>query len=219
MSPILLAEAAADAAQPNHPLWYAVALGVGGVIGWFIEQRKSVAEIRKLNAEVNTLKSESIKNAGEVLVNVQEKRKQYRDSCIHCTQAASAFMGLISNQSGDVAALNAARETLCAAILDHTIPAYHDYCEWEHLRKTQEPQLLEDFITKDVVAELRRFAKWISVANHPNILAYINRTKAAASSSTLSPFRDLVRGVAPDNVESVKSFLSGALDEIIKASQ
>ena len=219
MISFFLAEAKPEVAEPNHPIWYVITLAVGGVIGWFIEQRKNVAELRKLNAEVNTLKSESIKNAGEVLINVQEKRKLYRDSCIQCTQAASAFMGLISTQTRDVAALNASREKFCAAILEQTIPAYHDYCEWEHLRKTQDPQLLEDFITKDVVAELRRFAKWISVANHPNILAHINRTKAVVSSTTLSPFRDLVRGVAPDNVDTVKSFLSGALDEIIKAGQ
>jgi len=58
---------------------------VGILIGWLLKQRYT-------NAEIDKLKAEKIKYAGENLEKLQEKRRSYDNACEKCKQIALSLI-------------------------------------------------------------------------------------------------------------------------------
>lgn len=202
--------------------WFIAGLVVGAVVGWILKQAKRAAEIvklradvDKLHAEANKLASEAATNAGDILEKVQKFRDAYRDACVACTGSASNLLAVVKKNS-PLPKIEKAREELCGVLLDRTIPAYHAYVEWEHLRRSGDSLQIESFVVEQVALELGRFATWLETANHPNLLTALSRTPARIDKSTLKPFLDLAHGTPVDKTDTVKALLSGVLERIYR---
>lgn len=144
-----------------------ICTSLGGLIGWFLKQRRSSIEIGKIKAEVNKLKQETFKYAGDNLTKLQEKRGTYDNDCENCKRIALKLFEELKHQVDTIANT---REELCTALYNKAIPHYVNLIEWEQLLSKDNPEKLKKLITEEVIAELRRFKEWIRVINHSKAL-------------------------------------------------
>jgi len=177
----------------------------GILIGWFLRRGLDKAQIEKLKAE-------KIKYAGENLAKLQEKRNAYDKSCENCKRIVLKLDEEITNRIENVAKT---REELCTALHNNAIPNYVNLIEWEQLLSKDNPDKLKILIAEEVIAELRRFKRWISIINHPKFLKDMKKAPSKVSKRTLSPFLQLLEDLSSKDKSTVEPLLRNAVNEII----
>ena len=180
---------------------------VGILIGWFLKRRLDKAQIDKLKMEI-------IKYAGENLEKLQTQRSSYDDACENCKQIALRLCDELANNSKVI--INT-REELCTALHNKAIPSYVNLIEWEQLLARDNPNKLQALITEEVVAELRRFKQWVSIINHSRFLKEIGLSPSKVSNRTLSPFSKLLDGISGKEKDTIETMLKSAISELIEA--
>ncbi|WP_411827775.1 hypothetical protein [Luteolibacter sp. AS25] len=173
---------------------------LGGIVGW-------VATILKTGKEIQKLEGEILKLAGEIVRDLQKSRQAYVEACSKTTQAARDLRVGITKNPNDLELINKLRDGLCDAFAEHAIPRHHDYCQWEALRLKGDPDKLYEFITDEVVFELRRFAKWLNSINAKPFLENLDREPLVINRRTLRPYYEIPLDLPTEKKQLAESIL------------
>lgn len=166
------------------PLLFIVAalMGIASLVGWVLGIRKSRLEIENLRTQITTA-------VGEMLLNLQQARKQYGDEATRCGKLARKLSELIQQQAATTD-LHGAREDFAECLTNDVITAYLRECEWRRIDldiSTAGPDSYESLL-RDATNEIRRFRRWLDIINHPKFLRVLNKEPLILQYRTMGPF-------------------------------
>ena len=186
--------------------------GVGSLVGalgaWIGVIWKTSKEIQKLEGEITKL-------AGDIVRDLQKSRKDYVDACAKTTRAARDLRKTILESPDDLSSIDDLRLVLSDTFTEQAMPQHHDYCQWEALRLKQESDKLYEFITDEVVFELRRFKKWLDQINNPSFLENLNRNALTINRRTLRPYYELPLDLPEPQKSAAENFLRSECAKLI----
>lgn len=162
--------------------------GIGGIVGGLSAW---IGTIWKTSKEIQKLEGEIAKLTGDIVRDLQRARKDYVEACAETTRAARDLRKKIEDSPNDLTAIDELRLALSDSFTERAMPQHHDYCQWEALRLKRESDKLYEFITDEVVFELRRFKKWLDRINNPAFLRHLKRTPLVINRRTLRPYYEL----------------------------
>ena len=147
--------------------------------------------------EVQSLKSQIVSNVASVLLDMQRARHTYDECSARCGRLAHDLREHIGKKSSRQE-IDDVRETLCACLLNETIPAFLSDVEWQHVDRQAkgDPDELM-VVVSDAAEELRRFRSWVDVINHPVLLEHLQRRPAKIQRRSLRPFSRVVEKFPP----------------------
>lgn len=185
-------------------IFWIVSVIISIYVGWWYNHRHAKLKVMEV--------------ARQNLKDAQEKRREHRDAHVELDEQLQVLLGLVRMKSTS-AHIDAAREKVCAALLQRAAPAFFDCMEWEHLQLADKG-MAEALIIDEIVPELRWFAEWLTTLNAPALLGNLGeRCPARIEKRFLNTYYKFLKGVPANRRHACKAMLGDAITRVIDAGQ
>ena len=194
---------------------------IGAALVWILrvfKLQKQIQEldgkVKKLDAEVTTLKYQAINEAGKTLTEIQKHRQHYNGECEKISDCIRAMISAVNETNPSRGRCETARETFCDALAHHLMPSFLNWMEWEHLASKTDSNVLRNFIEYQVIPELRRFASWQDIINQDRFTKEYKFSPYITSAQNAQPFLKVIVGLNDIDRGAVSPLLNEAIGRI-----
>lgn len=188
---------------------HAIALVIGGVVGWLTKQLHVRAQIRNL-------KIDSVVKAGQLLATMQASRQAWSDACAQMSDCLRTLIEAMRNQRGDC---RTDREALCDAFAEGVVPKFRDFVEQTQQMYHDRPDQIAHFLSSDVLSELRRWRKWLDAINSTEAMAAVGGGgPLRLHRPTLECYLRYV-DTLPPSMREIRPHMLKAIEELLREAQ